>query len=67
MTMELPIKYLILKKKAPRILGHCLANRMEIIDDCGLGIMWLTTTRLCRPQHPARRHRRHSQLPIVDG
>lgn len=30
------------KEKHLRILGHCLANRMEIIDDCGLGIMWLT-------------------------
>ena len=30
------------KEKHLRLLGHCLANRMEIVDDSGLGIMWLT-------------------------
>jgi bifunctional oligoribonuclease and PAP phosphatase NrnA len=30
------------KVKHLRLLGHCLANRMEIMDDYGVGIMWLT-------------------------
>ena len=30
------------KEKHLRLLGHCLANRMEIIQDYGVGIMWLT-------------------------
>jgi bifunctional oligoribonuclease and PAP phosphatase NrnA len=30
------------KEKHLRLLGHCLANRMEIMKDYGVGIMWLT-------------------------
>ncbi|HQV97468.1 MAG TPA: DHHA1 domain-containing protein, partial [Saprospiraceae bacterium] len=30
------------KVKHLRLLGHCLANRMEIMEDYGVGIMWLT-------------------------
>lgn len=30
------------KEKHLRLLGHCLANRMEVIKDYGVGIMWLT-------------------------
>lgn len=30
------------KEKHLRLLGHCLANRMEIMADYGVGIMWLT-------------------------
>ncbi len=30
------------KEKHLRLLGHCLANRMEIMQDYGVGIMWLT-------------------------
>jgi phosphoesterase RecJ-like protein len=30
------------KEKHLRLLGHCLANRMEIMRDYGVGIMWLT-------------------------
>jgi phosphoesterase RecJ-like protein len=30
------------KEKHLRLLGHCLANRMEVLNDFGLGIMWLT-------------------------
>lgn len=30
------------KEKHLRLLGHCLANRMEIMHDYGVGIMWLT-------------------------
>lgn len=29
------------KERHLRLLGHCLANRMEIMDDYGVGIMWL--------------------------
>ena len=31
-----------LKEKHLRILGHCLHNRMEIIDEYNTGIIWLT-------------------------
>lgn len=30
------------KEKHLRLLGHCLANRMEVMKDYGVGIMWLT-------------------------
>ncbi|MBC7885290.1 MAG: bifunctional oligoribonuclease/PAP phosphatase NrnA [Saprospiraceae bacterium] len=30
------------KEKHLRLLGHCLANRMEVMNDYGVGIMWLT-------------------------
>lgn len=30
------------KEKYLRLLGHCLANRMEILKEYGVGIMWLT-------------------------
>lgn len=30
------------KEKHLRLLGHCLANRMEIMDDYGVGIMYLS-------------------------
>ncbi|MFZ1749061.1 MAG: bifunctional oligoribonuclease/PAP phosphatase NrnA [Saprospiraceae bacterium] len=30
------------KEKHLRLLGHCLANRMEIMQEYGVGIMWLT-------------------------
>ncbi len=30
------------KEKHLRLLGHCLANRMEVMQDYGVGIMWLT-------------------------
>ncbi len=30
------------KERHLRLLGHCLANRMEIVSEYGVGIMWLT-------------------------
>lgn len=30
------------KERHLRLLGHCLANRMEILQDYGAGIMWLS-------------------------
>ncbi len=30
------------KERHLRLLGHCLANRMEIINEYGAGIMWLS-------------------------
>ena len=30
------------KEKHLRLLGHCLINRMEVMKDYGVGIMWLT-------------------------